>query len=120
MQIQINTDHTIAGHEALNTHVRSVLTVSLGHLAAHITRVEVHLADENGDKSSSLDKRCMMEARLEGRPPIAITHHAANIHQAVGGGAEKLTHLIESTIGRQDYERRHRTDPSRPPADVVD
>ncbi len=120
MHIQVNTDHTISGREALNVHVRSVVEKALGHLASHITRVEVHLADENGDKNGQLNTRCMMEARLEARPPAAVTHHAANVHQAVAGAAHKLTHLIENTVGRQDHERSHRTDPSRPPAEVTD
>ena len=55
----------------------------LGHLAEHITRVEVHLSDENGKKGGSHDKRCMMEARLEGHQPIAVTHEAETIAQAI-------------------------------------
>jgi hypothetical protein len=36
--------------------------------------VEVHLSDENGKKGGSHDKRCMMEARLEGHQRGALTH----------------------------------------------
>lgn len=41
-----------------------------------------------------------MEARLQGRQPIAVTHHAGSMHQAVDGAADKLTRLVESTVGR--------------------
>lgn len=44
--------------------------------------------------------RCMMEARLEGRQPIAVTHQAASLDQAVDGAADKLTKMIDSTLGR--------------------
>lgn len=113
MQIQINTDSTIEGREALSAHIRSVVENALKHLTSHVTRVEVHVADENGAKTVGDDKRCMMEARLEGRPPAAVTHQAATLHESVNGAADKLVRLIENTLGRLQDERRHRTDPVR-------
>jgi ribosome-associated translation inhibitor RaiA len=113
MQIQINTDHNIEGREALGAHIRGVVENALKHLASHVTRVEVHVADENGAKTAGDEKRCVMEARLEGRPPAAVTHQAATVHDAINGTADKLAHLIERTLGRLQEERRHRTDPVR-------
>ena len=43
-----------------------------------------------------------MEARLQGRPPLAVTHHADNQHQAITGAADKLNRLIASTLGRAE------------------
>lgn len=110
MQIQINTDHNIAGREALATHVRSVVEGALSHVDAHITRVEVHLTDDIGqgsDKSGKDDKRCVMEARLERHQPIAVTHHAGSLHQAVEGAAHKLTRIVEHTLEKiRDKKRR--------------
>ncbi len=118
MQIQINTDHNIEGHEALATHVRDVVDKALTPFSNHITRVEIHLADENNQKSSQNDKRCMMEARLAGHQPVAVTHHAANMHQAVDGAADKLTRMIESAIGRLRDLKRSAT--AQPPSEVKD
>lgn len=120
MRIQINTDHTIEGHEALNAHIRSVVEDTLGQLASHVTRVEVHVADENGAKTAGNDKRCTMEGRLEGRSPEAVTHHAATVHDAVSGAADKLASLIDHTLGRLQHERRSRTDPEVPGAATVE
>ncbi len=101
MQIQMNTDGNIEGREGLATHINSVVESALSRFSDQITRVEVHLSDENSDKKSGPnDMRCVMEARLEGRQPIAVTHHAATVDQVVDGAAGKLTRLIESTIGR--------------------
>lgn len=100
MQIQIDTDHNIAGHEALIAHVTGVVENALSRFSNHITRVEVHLADENANKGGEHDKRCVMEARIEGHQPIAVTDHAANLDLAVHGAVHKLTRLIESTLGR--------------------
>jgi len=112
MQIQINTDRHIEGDERLTAWASGVVEQALSHVRDRITRVEVHLSDENGDKSGQHDKRCMMEARLEGRQPIAVTHQAATMDQAVNGAAEKLTGAIESILGRQrDQHRRQAADP---------
>ena len=46
MQIQVNTDHKIEGHEALAAQVRGVVKNALSRMSDHITRVEVHLSDE--------------------------------------------------------------------------
>jgi hypothetical protein len=100
MLVQTNTDHSIEGSKALSAHVEAVVTGTLAWLTEQITRVEVHLADENSDKGGANDKRCMMEARLQGRPPTAVTHHAATVDDAIAGAAEKLAKSLEHTIGR--------------------
>jgi ribosome-associated translation inhibitor RaiA len=110
MQIQINTDRNIEGREGLSAHVSNVIEHALNHTRNQITRVEVHLADENGSKSGQDDKRCVMEARLEHHQPVVVTHHAASLHQAVEGAAHKLTRLIDSTIGRL-HDQKTRNDP---------
>ena len=112
MQIQVNTDHNVDGHEALVDHVTSVVKDALSRFSGQITRVEVHLSDTNGKKSSADDKRCVIEARLEGRQPMAATHHAETLHQAVYGAADKLVHSIESTLGRlHDHKTRAAASP---------
>lgn len=100
MQIQINTDSNIEGREKLATYVKGVVESTLSRFREQITRVEVHISDENGHKSGQDDKRCMMEARIEGRQPTAVTHQAANLDQAINGAADKLQRSIESTLGR--------------------
>lgn len=115
MQIQINTDHNIEGHEALTFRVSAAIENTLSRFSDHITRVEVHLSDENSDKKAGYDDmRCLIEARLEGRPPIAVTHQATTLDEAVDGAADKLANLIESTLGRQHDQELRRTDPPFP------
>jgi ribosome-associated translation inhibitor RaiA len=114
MQIQVNTDHTIEGHEALAARIRGVVENALSRMSDHITRVEVHLIDESGPKSRKDNKRCMMEARLEGRQPIAVIDEAATLDLAVDGAADKLARLIEHTLGKLHDLRTHRTDSPSP------
>ncbi|MEO8261542.1 MAG: HPF/RaiA family ribosome-associated protein [Pseudolysinimonas sp.] len=106
MHIQINTDSNIEGTEALAAQVKGVVESTLSRFSDRITRIEVHLSDQNSDKSGQDDKRCMMEARLEGRQPTAVTHQAATLDDAVDGAADKLKRSLESTLGRLNDDRR--------------
>jgi len=114
VKVQVNTDHHIKGHEALATGVRATVETALNRFSDHITRVEVHLSDENGNKGGPNDKRCVMEARLEGRQPEAVTYQAATVNEAVDGAAGELTRLIQKTLGRLHDQRVRRTDPPLP------
>jgi ribosome-associated translation inhibitor RaiA len=100
MKIQINTDNHIIGRKELTEHAETTVESTLGHLADHITRVEVHLSDENSDKGGAQDKRCRMEARLEGHQPLVVTDNAEAIEQAITSAADKLKRLLNHTLAR--------------------
>jgi ribosome-associated translation inhibitor RaiA len=100
MKIQVNTDAHIEGREALAVHVGATVEHALRRFQDQVTRVEVHLSDENGSKTGPRDKRCAMEARLEGRQPVTVTDDAATLDQAVRGAADKLARLIDNQLGR--------------------
>lgn len=100
MQIQVNTDNTISGREDVVRFVESVLQSKLGAIADPITRVEVHLKDENATKHGPDDKRCMVEARLEGRQPVSATHSADNLKSAVTGAVDKLRNVLDRELGK--------------------
>jgi ribosomal subunit interface protein len=111
MQIQIHTGHNIEGHEALATQVSGVVKESLRRFSDRITSIDVHLSNQNNEQQDGNDSlRCMMEARLEGRQPIAVTNQADTLDQAVDGAADKLTHLIDHTLGKLKHQSSHRTD----------
>jgi hypothetical protein len=101
VQIQINTDHNIEGTEPLVVRVEAIVAKTLRRFSDQITRVEVHLSDQNGSKTSQDEKRCMMEVRLQGQQPASVTHDAASVDQAVEGASNKLKRLLESTLGRK-------------------
>ncbi len=110
MQIQINTDNHIDGNEALSTHVEAVVNNAVRHVKDHLTRVEVHLEDQNAGKAGNDDKRCLMEARLRSHQPLAVSHHAGSLHEAVEGAARKLRAALEAVLGRLDNHRRYPAD----------
>jgi hypothetical protein len=105
MQIQVNSDHTVATPKGFNEYVRKVIEQTLHHCQSQITRIEVHFRDENGEKNSANDKRCVMEARLAGRKPIAITDYADTLDEVISGAAEKLKHALESILEKEHAHR---------------
>lgn len=100
MQIQVNTDRHIQGGEDLHERVQGMVEDAVSHLRERITRIEVHLSDENSDKGGDKDKRCMLEARLRGMQPIAVTHQAETLALAIDGAAEKLERALGSALGK--------------------
>jgi ribosome-associated translation inhibitor RaiA len=104
MLVQFNTDNSVQGNEALAHMAEAIVTSALGHFTEHITRVEVHLSDENSDKKVGTDaKRCLLEARLASRQPIAVSHQAATLEQAIEGAAQKMARAVETVLGRLGY-----------------
>jgi ribosome-associated translation inhibitor RaiA len=101
MKVQVNTDRNIDGSEAMIQMAEGVVRDALDRFAEQITRVEVHVSDQNSDKKFGMrDMRCMMEVRVAGRQPVAVTHEAATPEQAIEGAAGKLQRALETTFGR--------------------
>lgn len=69
-----------------------------------ITRIEVHLTDENGQaKSGGNDKRCLLEVRLAGLQPMTVSHDAPSIEQAVSGAVQRMKRSLTSASGRLNH-----------------
>ena len=100
MQINVFSDKHIDSDERLQGWVKATVEVTLERHLEDLTRVEVHLSDENGGKSGPKDKRCKMEARPKGHQPISVSNDADSLTQAVEGAAEKLEHALEHLFGK--------------------
>ena len=102
MQIQINTDHHLQGSEAREQWASGVVEAAMANFTDSVTRVEAHLSDENAGKGGAAAFRCVMEARVNGRAPIAVTNDAASLDAAVNGAVHKLVRATENALGRAD------------------
>ena len=100
MQINVFSDKHIDSDKRTQDWVTATVEVTLERHLEFLTRVEVHLSDENGGKSGPKDKRCKMEARPKGHQPILVSHDADSLTQAVEGAAEKLEHALEHLFGK--------------------
>lgn len=101
MKIQINTDKNIVGSEELNAALTTFITVELNRFENQITRLEVHLSDEDGKKEGINSIRCMLEARLENLKPIAVTEQSDTAKNAVHGALKKLKTSIDTLLSRK-------------------
>lgn len=101
MKIQFNTDNNIEGHERLEIFFTEELEKDLARFEEKITRIEVHLGDENSDKGGVNDKRCMIEARPAKLQPIAVTAHADSIEKAFFQAAEKIKKALTTAFEKQ-------------------
>lgn len=106
MQILVKSDESIENSQGLIQHVENTVQASLERFSQDITRVEVHLSDQNGARKGENDKRCLMEARVSGRPPFAVSHDADSVHQAIDGAVDKLERSLESLMGKREDARR--------------
>lgn len=100
MTIQFNADRNLTLHDEFRDKLTSLLTEKLSRFSDHITRLEVHLSDNNGSKNGQDDKKCLLEARVEGRLPIAVTAYGGNYEYAVDGAIDKIKSSLDSIFGR--------------------
>ena len=109
MQIQISSDKNISMHSKLSHLIESDLHRILNRFKDQITRVEVHLSDEDGDKSGAHDKRCRLEVRHKRHQSLAVTNKSSEIPSSVTGAASKMQRLLISTFGRIEDKNRSLT-----------
>jgi ribosome-associated translation inhibitor RaiA len=104
MQILVNHDNHVRVGETVSTRLAGVIRTSLQRFGDRVTRIEVHLTDENTHKGGAAEHRCMIEARLANLAPIAVTNRAEDFQMAFEGALEKLQRALEHALGK---ERTH-------------
>ena len=105
MQVLLNTDHHLNASDELAARFEADVTDAIDRFSDRVTRVEVHLNDENSSKAGAADKRCMMEARLRGHPPVAVTANAEAYDLALAAASDKLAKALDRIVGRLDDKR---------------
>ncbi|REJ79377.1 MAG: HPF/RaiA family ribosome-associated protein [Acidobacteria bacterium] len=101
MQFQFNTDNSIEADQQMADSAESVVTNDLSHFGDRVTRIEVHVTDENsGSKAGANDKKCVIEARLAGLEPRSASHNASTVQEAVAGASGKIRRQLESVVGK--------------------
>lgn len=106
MTIQFNTDKNVSGSDEFTAPYIALMEDELSRYSHQITRLEAHLSDEDGPKEGLKTKRCLLEARLEGRQPFTVTNQADTYDQAITGALDKLTTSLETILGRLSKHQR--------------
>tara|TARA_B100000508_G_scaffold118450_1_gene98622 strand:+ start:135469 stop:135783 length:315 start_codon:yes stop_codon:yes gene_type:complete len=104
MEVIFNTDKNIEGKERIENYFKSEIKEDLDRFSDRVTRIEVHLSDENGAKKGENDKKCVLEARPEGLKPVAVTAFDSSIEKAISGATQKMKSSLTKLMGKlQDY-----------------
>lgn len=99
MIIQFRSNNIHVSQE-LEERLTGFIEKSLKRYTNRITRIEVHLEDENSQKGGKDDKRCSMEVRPDNLDPIIVTSKSDNVIKAVREAAEKSKASLDKAIGR--------------------
>jgi len=99
MEIRFNTDKHIQGSQSLVEKYSPSLEKMLQKYAEYISKVEVFMADENGQKSGVDDKRCTIEVHINGKPSAAVTDYSDTLAKAMANAKDKLSNLLEHKLG---------------------
>ncbi|MEO6758175.1 MAG: HPF/RaiA family ribosome-associated protein [Saprospiraceae bacterium] len=98
MTIQLNTDKNLSIQGEYAEKLEAMLSAGLTRFTDHITRLEAHFSDENGAKGGVKDKRCLLEARIAGRQPVAVTEIADTYDLAVSGAIDKMKTVLTKSL----------------------
>ncbi|MBL8874162.1 MAG: NAD-binding protein [Phycisphaerae bacterium] len=93
---------------AIEAWVHRKLAGAFHRYGSKMTAIEVHFEDVNGPKHGNNDARCLMEARVNGRAPIAVTARASDLYAAINAAARRLHAALGRSIDRSDTRARRR------------
>lgn len=102
MTIKINTDNHLELQESFHDKLNYIVTDELGRFEERLSRVEVHLSDENGSKESPNDKKCLLEARINGKQPVVVSALANNEVMALKSALIKLKSVLDTQFGKMN------------------
>jgi ribosome-associated translation inhibitor RaiA len=108
MQIQFNSDSSVMGTQNVAERIEAAVRDKLARFEDRLTRLEVHVRDENGRKGGGDDKACTIEARPRGGRAIGVTEHAGDVDTAARLAASTLAQRLERHFGKAE---RHGHDP---------
>ncbi|UIP07728.1 HPF/RaiA family ribosome-associated protein [Erythrobacter sp. SDW2] len=108
MQIQFNSDSSVMGTQNVASRIEQKVREKLARFEERLTRLEIHVHDENAHKHGHDDKACTIEARPRGGRPIGVTENASTVDDAARKAATTLAQRLERFFGRNE---RHGHDP---------
>jgi ribosome-associated translation inhibitor RaiA len=98
MLVQIHTDKNIEGGSRFSEYFTAEIKEQLARFDEVITRIEVHITDQNGNKTTPNDKKVVIEARVEKKQPVAVTAHGDSVEKAFFEALEKVTRVLDTTL----------------------
>jgi ribosome-associated translation inhibitor RaiA len=109
MQVQFNSDSSVMGTDNVAERIEAAVREKIARFEDKLTRLEIHVRDENGPKGGTNDKACTIEARPSGSKPIGVTEHANTVDAAARKAANTMAQRLERVLGkakRNDHAAR--------------
>ncbi|CAM4324166.1 HPF/RaiA family ribosome-associated protein [Comamonas aquatilis] len=101
MQVQVHADDSIQGGDSLAQWAQEEINAKMARLKEYVVRVEVFLTGVDALKTTGgPGKRCVLETRATGRPPIAVNAEAEKVKDAFSAAIEKLRRAVETDLGK--------------------
>ncbi len=92
-------DGPMSTSQSLLNHAERKVRRALSRISDRVTRVEVHVVDDNGPKGGT-DKRCSIVANIAGMGQIAVNELSSDFFKAVDLAARKLRRATEHRVAR--------------------
>lgn len=107
MDFQFNTANSITGDDDVRARIEATVRQKLSRISDSLTRVELHLGDEDGPVRDGAGKRATLEARPKGDKPFTVTHTATTVDLAAAGAADKCLSVFERLQGKRTDRKGH-------------
>jgi ribosome-associated translation inhibitor RaiA len=101
MHIKVNHGNHVRLGEDVEQRFADIIRNTLNRFGDRITRVEMHMSDENAGKGGD-DKRCLIEVRMANLAPIAVSHIADTWQVAFDGALGKVESAISHSVGKRE------------------
>jgi ribosome-associated translation inhibitor RaiA len=93
--------------DALKNHVHNRIGFTFLFASGRVRRVHVRLSDLNGPRGG-IDKRCLVEVRLEGLPVVVVEDVQSDMYNAIDRAVGRAARTAKRRLARQG-SRRHQT-----------
>jgi ribosomal subunit interface protein len=100
MNIQFNTGNNIDGSDRQRDYFSTLISEDLKRYDSQMTRLEVHLSDQDNSQHEKSEIKCTLEARLKNLNPIVVTNHGNSHEEAIKGATQKLKKSLDTVTGR--------------------
>jgi hypothetical protein len=107
MQIRVNADEHIDSNEELTLRIEGVVEGSLDRYQDRVTLVEVHLSRLTHHHGGGRDMCCRMEAHVGALKPVAVSHEAFTLTEAIHAASAKLERAIHDEFHQRRPKATH-------------
>ena len=107
MQFMFNSDNQLPLSSETSQALEALVEARLARIADRLTRVEVHLSDDDGPRTGGDDKKCLIELRPNGMRAITATDQAATVERAVTAATDKALKAFDRQIGKATTRKGH-------------